>query len=250
MPLIPTIIPAYIEIHDHNVETPTSIFASPSPTTVSPFETTTTSPSPTANNSENSRWLFRSWDDTTIAFTVIFAVCAIAAAVLFCSTACLKSRRGSRNARQVEEQTDGTAAARQNKWYNRLKRRTSSNSSQNRSPEGTPLGDVRTGSRSQASSHQMNAANAPSQMDQPPAYTRPATPPPVMLNLSYNSTGTTLPTYNTHHRDQFYTWESSHPILGPVHAEEMQAPTYERHRNPWSIFDQTGRDDQRPRASR
>jgi hypothetical protein len=96
----------------------------------------------------------------------------------------------------------------------------------------------------------MNAANAPSQMDQPPAYTRPATPPPVMLNLSYNSTGTTLPTYNTHHRDQFCTWESSHPILGPVHAEEMQAPTYERHWNPWSIFDQTGRDDQRPRASR
>ncbi|PMD13691.1 hypothetical protein NA56DRAFT_665302 [Hyaloscypha hepaticicola] len=211
MPLILTIIPAYIEIHDHNVETPTSIFASPSPTTVSPFETTTTSPSPTATNSENSRWLFRSWDDTTTAFTVIFAAktpqffTPKPRITKTCSTAYLKSRRGSRNARQFEEQTDETAAARQNKWYNRLKRRTSSNSSQNRSPEGTPLGDVRTGSRSQASSHQINAVNAPSQMDQPPAYTRPATPPLVMLNLSYNSTGINSIRGNPHIRflDQF-----------------------------------------------
>ena len=156
MPLIPTIIPAYIKIHDRDVETPTSI----SPTSASPFETTTTSPSPMPTDSGNSRWVFRSWDDTTIAFTVIIAICVVFAVVLFCASyiqAYLKSRRGSRNAPQVEEQMDENATARQNKWYNRLKRQTSS---QTRSPEGIPLEDVRTGSRSRASSHQTNAANA------------------------------------------------------------------------------------------
>ena len=247
---MPTIIPAYIKIHDRDVETPTSIFASLSPTSASPFETTTTSPSPTPTNSGNSRWVFRSWDDTTIAFTVIIAVCVIVAAVLFCASyiqACLKSRRGSRNALQVKEQTDENATARQNKWYNRLKRQTSS---QTRSPEGIPLDDVRTGPRSRVSSHQTNAANTPPQTDQPPAYTRPATPPPVILTPAYTSIDMALPTYNTYHWDRIYAWERPHPILGPVHVEEMPAPTYERHWNPWSTFDQTGRDDQRPGLAR
>ncbi len=53
-----------------------------------------------------------------------------------------------------------------------------------------------------------------------------------MLNLSYNSNDTTLPTYNTHQWDRFYAWESEPPILGPVHAEEMPVPYYERQWNP------------------
>ena len=249
MPLLPTIIPPYIKIHDRDVETPTSIIASRSPTSASPFETTTTSPSPTPTNSGNSRWVFRSWDDTTIAFTVIIAICVVSAVVLICASylpAYLKARRESRNARQVEEQTDENSTARQNKWYNRLKRQTSS---QTRSPEGVPLEDVRTGSRTRASSHQTNAANAGPQTDQPPAYTCPATPPPVILNPAYSSADPTLPTYNTYHRDRTYAWESPDPILGPVH-EEIPAPTYERHWDPWSIFDQTGGDDQRPGLAR
>jgi hypothetical protein len=167
-----------------------------------------------------------------------------------CVSSCCKSRRRSRNARHTERRIEQNPTNAQNRWYNRMKSRTSSNSPRTQSPEDVPLENVRTGFRRQASTRPSRtaAAPSPSPAGELPAYTRPTEPQRVFLNPGHNSTNTTLPMYNRHHNDQLYEWGS--PAIGTTHTRHtnsMPAPLYERHWNPWTVFDQTGRDD-RPMA--
>jgi hypothetical protein len=255
MPFIPPSIPPRILADDASTEyhhfSSTSHSPEASPASISLFPITTPSPSPTSKST--SSWS-QPWDGGMIILFIALGV-SVFAVVLFvirrCVSSCCKSRRRSRNARHTERQAERKPISTQNRRYSRMKSWTSSNSPQTQSPEDVPLENVRARPRRQTSTRPSRtaAASPPSLAGEPPAYTWPTEPQRVFLNTNHNSINTTLPVYNRHHNDQLYDWES--PAVGTAHTRHTNstpAPPYERYWNPWTIFDQTGRDDHRPMA--
>jgi len=168
----------------------------------------------------------------------ITVVVFLGSILISCCRACSKHCCRQRNTRQTAR--NPTEA--QNRWYDRMKRRSGSNFSNNQSPEvvdDTPIGRLRRGSESSA------APSTTPTSGQPPAYVEPIQPQRVFLNTDHNSSRATvnslqttsnLPLYHRRHHDELCQGELQEPGRGAAHTSNVDpspAP-YTRYWNPWS----------------